>query len=321
MEGFEMKAKIFLTTIALMMLTGVSLFAQRTTDIKGSKDYPLVSRFNGSVIEWYQVKNFDRYYMLSLKDNKLQPYEIDGKVTRIQYSSQKEHSVFEIYKSYESALKNAGFKILLTLDKNNCGINLSEQLYIGEFNGLNALTDRNSIKPDYREGEFAYLSAKKKINDKEVYIVVYITNWNYPLITFDAVEVKHMDKGLVTVQNLGEGLTSAGHVALAGVYFDTGKSTIKPESQQALKNIADFLKSNTSKKFLIVGHTDNTGDFDANVKLSTVRAQSVVQELVSKYGVNKDQLKAFGVGSASPVANNSTAAGKAKNRRVEIVVQ
>ncbi len=99
--------------------------------------------------------------MLSLKDNKLDKYEIDGKITRIQYESQKEHSVFEVYKSYETALKNAGFKILLTLDKTNCGANLSEQLYIDEFNGLNALSGDN-VKPDYKDGQFAYLQQKRK---------------------------------------------------------------------------------------------------------------------------------------------------------------
>ena len=111
--------KLTLIVVAISLLASVNLFAQRETDIEGSKDYSLVSRFSDAVIEWYQVKNFDRYYMLSLRDNKLEPYEINGKITRIQYSSHTIHSVFEIFKSYENALKNAGFEILLTLDKTN----------------------------------------------------------------------------------------------------------------------------------------------------------------------------------------------------------
>jgi len=70
---------------------------------------------------------------------------------------------------------------------------------------------------------------------------------------------------------------------------------------------------------LIAGHTDNTGDFDANLKLSTERAQAVTNELVTKYGVKSEQLKAYGDGQTSPVATNKTDEGKAKNRRVEIV--
>ena len=63
------KVTLILAMVALMIST--NLFAQRTTDIKGGKDYPLVSRFQNSIIEWYQVRNFDRYFILSLKDNKI----------------------------------------------------------------------------------------------------------------------------------------------------------------------------------------------------------------------------------------------------------
>ena len=308
---------IILAILALMIST--NLFAQRTGDVKDSQDYPLVSRFKGSFIAWYKVENFNRYYMLSLKGNTLNPYVIEGKVTRIQYESQKEHSVFEIYKSYENAFKNAGFKILLTLDKTNCGVNLSEQLYIAEFKGLNALPAGPSLKPDFKEGEFAYLSAKKKVNDKEVYIVVYVTNWDHPVITFDAIEVQPMEKGLVSVKDLEKDISQNGHIAIYDIHFDTGKSTIKSESSDVLKNIAAYLNSHQDKKFLIVGHTDNTGDFEANLKLSLERAQSVINELVSKYSVKAEQLKAYGVGQTSPVSTNSTDKGRAKNRRVEIV--
>jgi len=72
---------------------------------------------------------------------------------------------------------------------------------------------------------------------------------------------------------------------------------------------------------LIVGHTDNVGDFDANLKLSKERAEAVINELVTKYSVKIEQLKAHGDGPTAPVASNSTDEGKAKNRRVEIVEQ
>jgi len=315
-----MKKQHFIAAV-LLILSSSNLFAQRNTDIENGKDYPMISRFAGSVMEWYEVKNFDRYFMLSLKDNALDKYEIDGKVTRIQYSSQPEHSVFEIFKSYENALENAGFEILLTLDKTNCGINLSEQLYIGEFNGLNSLPAGKAIKPDFKEGEFAYLSAKKKITDKDVYIVVYITSWDWPLITFDAIEVHSMDKGLVTVKDLETDLSQNGHIAIYGIHFDTGKSDIKPESAQTLKNIAEFMNTHYEKKYIIVGHTDNTGDFDANLKLSFERANAVMNELVTKYNVKATQLRVYGDGSTAPISTNATDEGRAKNRRVEIVEQ
>ena len=72
---------------------------------------------------------------------------------------------------------------------------------------------------------------------------------------------------------------------------------------------------------MIVGHKDNTGDFDMNIKLSKDRADAVVAKLVNEYGVSNDQLKPFGAGSVSPVQSNKTEEGRTQNRRVEIVEQ
>jgi len=311
------KGKLIITVVALMISTNI--FAQRTSDIKGGEDYPLVSRFKGSIIEWYQVRNFDRYFMLSLKDNKISNYEINGKITRIQYSVGQEHSVFEIYKSYENSLKEKGFETLITLNDKNCGVNLQEQVYNDEFNGLNKLP-REALNPG--DDEFTYLAAKKKIDDKNIYIVVYTAFERGGLVvTFDAIEVQAMEEGLVTVKTLNENISANGYIAIYDIHFDTGKSEIKPESAEALKNIAEYFKTHRNKKYFIVGHTDNVGDFSSNMILSENRAESVMNDLVSEYGVKADQLKAYGVASLSPVTNNLKETGKAKNRRVEIVEQ
>jgi OmpA-OmpF porin, OOP family len=154
-----------------------------------------------------------------------------------------------------------------------------------------------------------------------MYIVVYVTKRDFPLITFDAIEVKSMDKGLVSVNDLEKGISQDGHIAVYGIHFESGKSDLMPESADALKNIATYINNHPDKKYLVVGHTDNVGDFNANLKLSNDRANAVMNELVTKYSVNGDQLKAFGDGSTAPVVSNSTEGGKAKNRRVEIVEQ
>ena len=311
--------KVALILVAVALMISTNLFAQRTTDVEAGKDYPLVSRFKGSIIEWYQVRNFDRYFILSLKDNKISNYEINGKISRIQYSVGKEHSVFEIYKSYENSLKEKGFEILTTLNDKNCGVNLQERVYNDEFNGLNKLP-REALNPG--DDEFAYLAAKKKIDDKDIYIVVYTAfERGDLLITFDAIEVQSIEDGLVSIKNLDEGISADGHIAIYDIHFDTGKSEIKSKSSEALKNIAKYLNLHTDRKHLIVGHTDNVGDFNANLKLSQERAQAVMNELISKYRVKAEQLKAYGDGSTAPVASNSTNDGKAKNRRVEIVEQ
>jgi len=112
-----------------------------------------------------------------------------------------------------------------------------------------------------------------------------------------------------------------GKTAIYGIRFDTNKAEIKPESETALKEVSKLLSQNPALKLYIVGHTDNVGEFDYNMKLSQARAESVVKELTSKYGVASDRVKPYGVGPLSPVASNKTEEGRAKNRRVELIEQ
>ena len=101
--------------------------------------------------------------------------------------------------------------------------------------------------------------------------------------------------------------------------FETGKATLKPESQEQLKNIAEILKAYPTVTLKIGGYTDNTGDPQANLKLSQQRADTVMADIV-RLGVNASRLKAEGYGKEHPVADNSTEEGRAKNRRIDMRV-
>ena len=116
------------------------------------------------------------------------------------------------------------------------------------------------------------------------------------------------------------GLRATGHIAVEGIYFDTGKAALKPESSAAIGEIAKLLKADAGLKVFVVGHTDNAGAVEGNMKLSSDRAQSVVQAL-SAAGIAAARLRAFGAGPYSPVASNDSEEGRAKNRRVELVKQ
>lgn len=120
---------------------------------------------------------------------------------------------------------------------------------------------------------------------------------------------------------MNDDLKSTGHIALYGIYFDTNKSEVKPESKPALEQIAKLLSQNPGLNLKVVGHTDMTGAMDANMKLSQARSEAVVQSLVSQQGVTSSRLKGYGVGPLAPVASNDTDEGRAKNRRVELVKQ
>lgn len=103
------------------------------------------------------------------------------------------------------------------------------------------------------------------------------------------------------------------------LYFETGKSTLKVESQEQLHNVAAILKAYPKVNLKLGGYTDNTGDAAVNKKISNERANTAMQELV-KLGVDPKRLEAEGYGQEHPVASNDTPEGQAQNRRIDIRV-
>lgn len=105
-----------------------------------------------------------------------------------------------------------------------------------------------------------------------------------------------------------------------GITFDVGKSTIKPESMGEINRIVQLMTENPDLKFSVEGHTDSTGNPTSNQTLSEQRSQAIVAKLV-ELGIAQDRLTAVGKGQNSPIADNNTDEGRAKNRRVEFVKQ
>lgn len=125
----------------------------------------------------------------------------------------------------------------------------------------------------------------------------------------------------LTSGELGKSLDATGKVAIYGILFDTNKSDIQPASKPSLDQIGSLMKQKPQLKLHVVGHTDNVGGFDANLALSRRRAEAVVTTLLKEHGVARDRLTANGVASLAPVQSNAEEAGRAKNRRVELVLQ
>ncbi len=101
--------------------------------------------------------------------------------------------------------------------------------------------------------------------------------------------------------------------------FETGSATLRPTSAEQLRNIAEIMKAYPKVALKLGGYTDNVGSPDDNLKLSKLRAQNTMQELV-KLGVDAKRLEAEGYGEMHPVADNSTEDGRQKNRRIDILV-
>lgn len=115
-------------------------------------------------------------------------------------------------------------------------------------------------------------------------------------------------------------LRTGGRAVLSDLSFQTGSAQLADLSFQSLKDLAGFLIADPTRKIALVGHSDNVGSLENNMKLSQKRAQSVASYLVNMLAVPAGQIEAHGVGFLSPLASNSDDLGKTTNRRVEAVL-
>ena len=156
-------------------------------------------------------------------------------------------------------------------------------------------------------GAETYASVLVSKNNDEIYAELVVT------------EVDAMENKMIDAAAMAKGLGQAGHIALYGIYFDTDKAVVKPESAPTLAEIAKLLAAQPELHVFIVGHTDNQGAYDYNMDLSKRRAAAVAAALAKSYGVAAARMQTAGVGLLAPVASNATEEGRAQNRRVELV--
>jgi outer membrane protein OmpA-like peptidoglycan-associated protein len=119
-------------------------------------------------------------------------------------------------------------------------------------------------------------------------------------------------------EQLAKDLAELGRTRIYGINFDSDSDVIKDESKPTLDRIAAVLKAHADWKLTIEGHTDSTATPEHNLQLSKRRAEAVKAYLQAA-GIDGARLKAMGLGATKPVASNDTAAGRAQNRRVELV--
>jgi len=278
-------------------------------DKEGSKDHPLISRYPGSFIVDYDQKEFDEYDLpvgIARADQKVKTQHLEGKITLIEYACPPGRASLEIYRNYRMALQKGGFQeVFACFDSDGCGN--FEVKKLGFYGGWHN----------------RYLAAKLARPEGDVYAAVNISDMSEGHLYLVVAELKPMEGGLITVDAaaLGGDITRTGHVAVYGIYFDTGKADVKPESDAALKEIAKLLQQDPKLKLYVVGHTDNVGTLASNMDLSKRRGDAVVKVLMSKYNIAPGRLSPQGVGPVAPVASNDAEEGRAKNRRVELVQQ
>jgi outer membrane protein OmpA-like peptidoglycan-associated protein len=283
------------------------VFAQ---DIPNSQDHSFISRYPGQTIRQFEVKEFDQYNLVLSVDKTGAPEKVkklEGKVTRIYYRNPAGRSTTEIFRNFEEGLKSGGAQVLFSCVANACGTPIR-------------WTKVNGIRSMGGQIDNRYVAGRLMKAGGEAFISVFVGSGATQV---DIIEPKPMEAGLVTVNAdaLAAGIDAEGHIAVYAILFDTGQSTLKPESTTAISEIAKLLKNRMDLKLFVVGHTDNTGGFDLNMKLSRDRAAAVTQSLISDHGITALRLTPQGVGPLAPVATNSTEEGRSKNRRVDLVAR
>jgi outer membrane protein OmpA-like peptidoglycan-associated protein len=303
-------------------------------DLPGSKDPAGVKRYTGSEIIGYREPRFDEFLLPLGPPTEVSPpsyaksQKVDGLIGRYTYAAPAGRTPAEVFRNYQLEFQRLG---LVTLYEKSAG----QRGWFGPTLSKVEEEDQLGQILEYNEAQERVLIARTK-EAKPAYYYVFVTAYKDGIIperlagtvTKDtalaqliviAPQALEQNMTLLNAEEMAKGINDTGKIALYGVHFDTDRDTIRPDSAPALKEIASLLSNNPTWKLHVVGHTDNQGKPDYNIDLSRRRAIAVMHELSGKYGIAAARLDAFGCGPYAPTASNEDDAGRAKNRRVELV--
>lgn len=278
---FDLRPMYFGFAVAALTLAA---FGQ--DDVSGSKDYPGITRMPGYYIADYQEAAFDSFTFNVKAGNSYKEQAVEGHRYDFRYNLKDGATMpspIQILRNYQNAAKAIGGQVMFSTED--------------------------------------YTTLRITKNGKEAWVAVQTSNIPSGMfITMNIIEKQAMQQDVVmNADAMAQGLSDSGQIAIYGIYFDTAKSDLKPDSDAALAEIAKLMNAHPELRIYIVGHTDMVGDAAANLKLAQARAQSVVNALATKNGIPASRMVPFGAGPYAPVATNRTEEGRAKNRRVELV--
>lgn len=287
-----------------------------------------LSGFEGSIELGRYESEYDRLaYPVELV-NAAEVATVEGALVSRVFQMPDGRSNLEIFRSYERELTQAGFTIHAAGELAASTSFLINQVYgphTPSFYGREyKAPDGSGPVRNLELRQIAgladrYLIASRTTSDLELWVAIAISQ-NKPKYLVEELTRTVMASNTVTLDldRLRSEIGNAGKIAIYDIHFATGSAVIEPESARALEVIANYLEETTGG-FYIVGHTDDTGSLDTNLHLSNNRAAAVKTKLVTDYGIAADRLETRGVGPLAPVSTNTGQAGRALNRRVEIV--
>jgi outer membrane protein OmpA-like peptidoglycan-associated protein len=278
-----MKANVQLFIIVLLLVSPV-IQAQDSE----FKDTPYFSGMPNFMIYDAEDVEFDSYNFFNGKNCTT----IEGKKFKRTYTLKEDaqkSSIIQISRNFANAVRNMGGTVIFE--------GVPQNAECADNNGLQMMTGKV-----VKDGNEMWVEVVPTGDGSDYYMTIVL---------------KELMKQDVTASDMFDALNRDGHIALY-INFDTGKSTIKPESKSIIEQIVQMLKANPDLKLSIEGHTDNVGNPMSNKTLSEERAKSVVAAIVDQ-GIGIERLSPSGYGQDRPIGDNKTEEGRAKNRRVELV--
>lgn len=274
--------------------------------VEGARETKYMKFYPQARVSDYAVWDFDAAEVVTGykkdADEPVQRETVEGKVIRYTTEHKPQTSPLAIVRNYENVLKAQGFVVIVAGRET-------------QFPGIPV------------NGSSGAFGAFRLDRDGAPAVWINVSAWEHsggedPTSEVTIVEIKAMEQQLQkgSAEDMLRDLQQAGRVAVYGINFDTGKATIRPDSEKVLDEILKLATQNPNLKLRIEGHTDNVGGSAANKKLSEDRAAAVRAWLVQK-GVRAASLSATGLGDSKPAADNSSEDGRARNRRVELVRQ
>lgn len=324
----------WLLTLSLVVLAPTVSAQRKPTELSGAKDPALLSRYAGATLQNAASESFASVRIpagpgRAGADGQLQfdqSSTVEGQVSAYFYILPKERTALEVYRNYQQALTQAGFASVYSCEMRACDQAMIRERFANEVVRPRPWRGRDdpasAIDRDVR-----FLSARATRHGAEVSVMVFVAEpdsvWQAPVAVVLIAEPAAMEAGKVLVgsEQLRKGLADEGRIALYGIYFDTGRAELRPDSKPQLEQMAQLLRADRALRVAIVGHTDNQGSVDGNLALSQRRAEAVVAALVGQHGIDAARLRARGVASFAPLASNRSDAGRARNRRVELIEQ
>jgi OmpA-OmpF porin, OOP family len=330
-----------MTCHLLTRIASLLVFALGALPALADGDHPLVGRYEGAKLVGHHGVEFDEVEIITepIGGSQRGPAvpgwsKLEGKIDLYYYALPEGRSSLEVLRNYQSSLTAKGFKTEFTCatSDGSCYVNTPGRAADTAPYDLALAFDASPELPrlngdfirNYFRHNARYLLAKKSDADGTWYASIVIAEsgerGNFAFVRVIQTKAMEQDKiSFVGADQMRSSIAQSGRISLYGIQFDFDRDSIRADSQPTLDEVAKLLREDPALRLAVVGHTDAKGGEAYNIDLSKRRAAAVVAHLAANGGIDAARLQSRGAGAGEPVASNDDEAGRAKNRRVELV--